>query len=135
MMWQKIHKADLFSRAASRVASAHLSTLDVEKRSLFVSISRIFRPSLEFFGFCSHMLRHKDETTQVILTAHANYLITDVFSDAITQFKASGIEIYLFRGAWDVETSNCYFSLHFFALLHVMRATNQNCGMSARHVH
>lgn len=46
----------------SRAASAHLSAFDVEKRSLFVSVSRIFWPSLlKFSTLLAHVAAQRRE--------------------------------------------------------------------------
>jgi hypothetical protein len=83
------------------------------------------------------MLKKKKKATRVTLTAHANYLISDVFSDAVTQYRASGIEKYIrFGHAWDVEIkqfffllfSSCTFFFRSFAFACKCGRTNQNCG-------
>jgi hypothetical protein len=103
-----------FFSFVTRAASAHLSTFDVEKRSLFVSVSRIFWLFLlEFSTLLAHVEMKK---TRVILTAHANYLIGDVFSDAITQYERVELKYIRFRRMWKFKQfflACTFFSLSF----------------------
>lgn len=128
-----------FLVTAARAASAHLFAFDVEKRSLFVSFSRIFWQSLlEFSTLLAHVVaQRRKKKFRVTLTAHANYLISDVFSDAITQYKRVKLKYIRFGRMGCGNSKTVFYDLHFFSLayslLHAMRA-NQNCGMNARHV-
>jgi hypothetical protein len=129
MMWQKIHWTAVFSSRSCKCAFVRRSTLKNEV-CLF-QFQGSFRLCL--LDFTPAHVEEEKKATRVTLTAHANYLISDVFSDAVTQYRGElNWKKYSFRACmWKLKLfflSSCTFFFRSFAFACKCGRTNQNCG-------